>query len=350
MAKKQRAKPKAAATKARTKRGKAQAKPKKPAAKTPGKPPAKPAAPRERRSKSSRKRTKVGFIGLGLMGAPMAATLIKAGFPLQVWNRTPEKARDLVAEGAVLAPTPALAARGADVVIVMVADDAALDTVLFSEDGLSRGLKRGAVLVNCSTTSPGIGFRAATALRSLSVRYLEAPVMRGVYAAREGALQVLVGGSADDLARARSVLEALGAEIHHVGDIGRAATMKLACNLLVASVTQAFAESFVLTRKSGIPFEKMMEVLHAGPLNCQVLRDAEHIVVNPGGRPSYLMRHMLKDLNLALELAQQLDVPTPLTATVRQLLSAADNLGRGNDDFGTILELMAEWAGVPMRG
>jgi len=325
-------------------------KPKKPEAKAATKPAPKPPTPRQRRSKPSRKRTKVGFIGLGTMGVPMASTLLKARFPLQVWNRTPEKARDLVQEGAVLAPTPALAAKGTDVVIVMVADDAALDTVLFGEGGLSRGLKRGAVLVNCSTTSPGIGFRAATALRSLSVRYLEAPVMRSVHAAREGALQILVGGSASDLAKVRTVLEALGADIHHVGDIGRAATMKLACNLLVATLTQAFAEAFVMVRKSGVPFETMMEVLHAGPLNCQVVRDAEQIVVNPGGRPNYVLRHMLKDLNLALELGQQLDVPAPLTATVRQLLSAADNLGRGNEDFGAIIELMAEWAGVTMRG
>jgi len=329
---------------------KAEPKAKKPAPKPPKKPAAKTAKRPERRRRPARKRTKVAFIGLGAMGAPMAATLLRAGFPLQVWNRTPEKAKDLVDAGAMSAPTPALAAKGVDVVVVMVADDAALDRVLFGDGGLSRGLKRGTVLVNCSTTSPGIGFRAATALRSLSVRYLEAPVMRSVHAAREGALQILVGGRAADLARARTVLEALGAEIHHVGDIGRAATMKLACNLLVAALTQAFAETFVLARKSGIPFETMMEVLHAGPLNSQVLRDAEQIVVNPGGRPTYQLRHMLKDLNLALELAQQLDVPTPLTAGVRQLLSAANNLGRGNNDFGTIVELMAQWAGIPIRG
>ncbi len=335
---------------------KAKAKPKKPVPKASKKPvakpakPVKPARPPRRRSKPSRKRTKVGFIGLGLMGAPMAATLLRAGFPLQIWNRTPEKARELVHEGAVFAPTPAAAARGADVVIVMVADDAALDTVLFGEEGLSRGLRRGAVLVNSSTTSPGIAFRAATALRSLGVRYLEAPVMRSVQAARDGALQILVGGTAADLAKARSVLEAMATEIHHVGGIGRAATMKLACNLLKACLTQAFAESFVLVRKSGIPFETMMDVLHVGPLDCQALRDAEHTVVNPGGRPTFLLRHMLKDLNLALELAQQLDVPAPMTAVVRQLLSAADNLGRGSDDFGAILELMAQWAGVSMRG
>ena len=284
------------------------------------------------------------------MGSPMAANLVRAGFTLQVWNRTPEKCQPLVAEGAVQAPSPAAAARGADVVIVMVADDGALDQVLFAEEGLSRGMKRGAILVNCSTTSPGLGFRAATALRSLSVRYLEAPVMRSVQAAREGRLQILLGGSAEDVERARPVLECLGTDLHHIGEIGKASTMKLACNLLVAATTAAFAECFVMARKSAIPFETMMEVLHAGPLDSQVLNAAEQIIVNPGGRPSFYLRHMLKDLNLALELARQLDVPAPVTATVRQMLTAAKNLDHGNEDFGAIVEVLAQWASVAVRG
>jgi 3-hydroxyisobutyrate dehydrogenase-like beta-hydroxyacid dehydrogenase len=303
-----------------------------------------------RRSRSSRRRIKVAFLGQGLMGVPMAARLIQAGFSLQVWNRHPEKCRDNVEAGATRAENPAAAAKGADVVILMVSDDAALDTVLFGEFGASRGLKRGAVVVNCSTTSPGIAFRAATALRSLSVRYLEAPVMRSVQAAREGKLQILVGGSSDDLAKARKVLESLGADIHHVGDVGKAATLKLACNVLLAALTQAFAEYFVLARKNGVPFETMMEVLHAGPLNCQALRDAEQIVVNPGGRPNFYLRHMHNDLNLALELAQQLDLPLPVTAAIRQLLAAAENLGMAEKDFGALVELMSKWSAVAMRG
>jgi len=302
------------------------------------------------RSRSKRRRTKVGFIGQGLMGVPMAARLIQAGFPLQVWNRTPDKAQEAVEAGAAFAETPAAAAKGADVVIIMVADDAALDAVLFGEHGASRGLRRGAVVVNCSTTSPTIAFRAATALRSLSVRYLEAPVMRSVQAARDGTLQILVGGSADDLEKARKVLEALGSDIHHVGDVGKAATLKLACNVLLACVTQGFAEYFVLARKNGVPFETMMEVLHAGPLNSQALRDAEQIVVNPGGRPNFYLRHMLNDLNLAMELAQQLDLPVPLTAATRQILSVAENLGLGNEDCGALVELMSKWSVVAMRG
>ena len=303
-----------------------------------------------RRSRSKRRRTKVGFIGQGLMGVPMAARLIQAGFSLRVWNRTPEKAQEAVEAGATFAETPAAAAKGADVVIIMVADDAALDAVLFGERGASRGLRRGAVVVNCSTTSPTIAFRAATALKSLWVRYLEAPVMRSVQAARDGNLQILVGGSADDLEKARKVLEVVGSDIHHVGDVGKAATLKLACNVLLACVTQGFAEYFVLSRKNGVPFETMMEVLHAGPLNSQALRDAEQIVVNPGGRPNFYLRHMLNDLDLAMELAQQLDLPVPLTAATRQLLSVAENLGLGNEDCGAVVELMSKWSGVAMRG
>jgi 3-hydroxyisobutyrate dehydrogenase-like beta-hydroxyacid dehydrogenase len=297
-----------------------------------------------------KRRTKVGFVGLGLMGAPMAANVLKAGYTLLVWNRTPEKAEPLAAAGATKVAVLSEAARGADFVIVMVADDTALDNVLFGDDGLSRGLKRGAVLINCSTTSPALSFRAATALRSLSVRYLEAPVMRSVQAARDGKLQMLVGGNRADFVKAGPLLKTMASDIHYVGEIGKASTLEIACNLLVATLMQAFAEYFVLARKAGIPFETMMEVLKVGPVDSPLFRYAEQTVVNPGGRPNFYLKHMVKDVNLALELARQMDVPMPLTAEVRQMLVAAKNLGRGDDDFAVLLDLMAGWSGVPLRG
>ena len=298
----------------------------------------------------AKKRVKVGFVGTGLMGAPMAANLLKAGYPLRVWNRTADKAEPLMAAGATRAPVPSEAARGADFVVTMVADDAALDSVLFGDEGLSRGLKRGAVLINCSTTSPAMCYRAATALRSVSVRYLEAPVMRSVQAAREGKLQMFVGGSREDFTKAEPVLKAMACDIHYVGDLGKATTLKLACNALAATVMQAFAEFFILARKNGVQFETMMEVLNVGPLDSPIIRYAEQMIVNPGARPSFYLKHMVKDVNLALELARQMDVPMPLTAEVRQMLVAAKNLGRGDDDYAVLLDLMASWSGVPLRG
>jgi len=298
----------------------------------------------------AKKRTKVGFVGLGLMGAPMAECILKAGYPLAVWNRTAEKADPLAAAGATKAASPAAAARGADFVVVMVADDAALDSVLFGEEGLSRGMKRGGLLINCSTTSPAMSFRAATALRSLGVRYLEAPVMGSIAAAREGKLQILVGGSSDDLTKDQPVLEALGKDIHYVGDVGKGATLKLAFNLMVAAMWQTFAEFFVLARKTGIPFETMMEVLHAGPLESPIYRAAEQAIVNPGGRPTFFLKHMHKDVNLATDLSRQLDLPMPLTSSVRQVLTAAKNLGRGDEDISALLDVMANWSGVTLRG
>jgi len=298
----------------------------------------------------TRKRTKVGFVGLGLMGAPMAERLLKAGYPLAVWNRTPEKAEPLGAAGAAKAKSPAGAARGADFVFVMVADDAALDTVLFGEEGLSRGMKRRSMLINCSTTSPGMSYRAATALRSLQVHYLEAPVMWSVREAREGELQILVGGSRDDFAKAKPVLEAFGKDIHHIGDLGKGTMMKLACSLMVAAMLETFGEFFTLARKAGIPFETMMEVLHAGPLESPLYGFAEQAIVNAGGRPNFFLKHMQKDMNLATDLARQLDVPVPLTSHVRQMLTAAKNLGHGDEDVSAVLDVMAAWAGVPLRG
>ncbi len=298
----------------------------------------------------AKKRTKVAVLGLGLMGAPMAGRLQKAGYPLAVWDRTTEKAEPLAAEGARKATTPETAAKGSDFVILMLADDSAVDAVLFGDSGVARAMKRRSMLINCSTTSPGLSYRVATALRSMNVRYLEAPVMWSVPAAREGKLQVLVGGSRDDFARAKSILEVLGKDVHYVGEVGKAATLKIACNLMLAATVQVFAEFFVLSRKAGIPFETMMEVLHAGPLESPVYRSAEQTVVNPGGRPNSYLRHMLKDMNLATELARQLEVPLPLTAGVRQILTSAKNLGRGDQDYTSVLEVMAAWAGIAVRG
>ena len=298
----------------------------------------------------AKKRTKVGFVGLGLMGAPMAHNLLKAGFPLSVWNRSPEKIEPLAAAGAVRATSPATAARRADFVIVMVADDLALDNVIFGEEGLARGMKRGAALINCSTTSPGICFRAATALRSLAVHYLEAPVMGNVQAAREGRLQLLVGGSQADFEKAKPVLNVLGKDVHYIGDVGKGASLKLACNLLMSGMGQAFAEFFVLSRKAGVPFETVMEVLHAGPLDSPIFRSAEQAVVNAGGRPNFYLKHMLKDANLAGDLSRQYDVPIPAAAAARQILVAAKNQGHGDDDYTAVINLMAAWAGVSLRG
>ncbi len=298
----------------------------------------------------AKKRTKVGFIGLGMMGEPMAERILEAGYPLAVWNRTADKATPLAAAGARKATTPATAAKSADFVFVMVADDAALDAVLFGEDGVTRGMKRRSVLVNCSTTSPGMSYRAATALRSIGIKYLEAAVMWSVPAAREGKLQILVGGHRDDFAKAKGLLEVLGKDIHYIGDIAKGATMKLICNLMVGGMMQLFAEFFALGRKAGIPFETMMEVLHAGPVESPIYRFGEQAVVNPGGRTNFYLKHMLKDLNMAADLGRQYDVPLPLTAQVRQVLASAKNLGRADDDFTVLLDVMAAWSGVAMRG
>jgi len=297
----------------------------------------------------AKKRTRIGFIGLGLMGKSMAEKLLEAGYLLTVWNRTAGKADSLVADGARWAHFPVDVAPGAKFIIVMVADDAALDSVLFGEHGLARGVKRGAVVINCSTTSPAISYRAVNALGGKQVEYLEAPVMKSTRAARRGELQILVGGKREVFTKCEPILGVLG-KPHHIGDIGRASAMKLACNLLAATMKQGFAEFFIFAKKAGIPFETAMEVLHDGPVDSPVYRETEQAIVNPGGGVNFYLRHMLKDVNLALDLGRQMDLPLPLAAMTRQMLVTAKNLGRGEKDSSAIVELMAELAGVPVRG
>ncbi|MDP6380028.1 MAG: NAD(P)-dependent oxidoreductase [Phycisphaerae bacterium] len=298
----------------------------------------------------AKKRTRIGFIGLGTMGKAMAERLLDAGYLMTVWNRTAEKADSLVEAGARRGHVPMDVAKAAKFVIIMVTDDAALDNVLFGEHGLVRGIKRGTVVINSSTTSPAISYRAARTFSGRGFDYIEAPVTKNASAARQGALQILVGGKREAFTKAKPILETLGKSIHYIGDIGRAGVMKLACNLLAATMQQGFAEFFVFAKKAGIPFETVMEVLHAGPVDSPIYRSTEQAVVNPGGGVNFYLRHMLKDVNLALDLSRQMDLPLPLAAATRQMLVAARNLGRGDKDCSTIVELMAELAGVPVRG
>ncbi|MDK1032226.1 MAG: NAD(P)-dependent oxidoreductase [Planctomycetia bacterium] len=298
----------------------------------------------------AKKRTRVGFIGLGLMGKAMAERLLEAGYLLTVWNRTAEKGDSLVADGARRAHVPAEVAKGAKFVITMVSDDSALDNVLFSEHGLARGIRRGGVVINTSRTSRAMSYRSATALSGKGVEYLDAPVLKGPRDAREGALQMLVGGKREVFTRCKPVLEALAESIHYLGDVGRARTMSLACSLLSATMMQGFGEFFVFCRKAGIPFETVMEVLHAGPVDSPIYRSAEQAVVNPGGSVQYYLRHMLKDVNMALEVGRQSDLPLPLGNSTQQMLVVAGNLGRADKDCATIVELMAELSDVPVRG
>src|SRR5271170_439573 len=205
----------------------------------------------------------VGLIGLGLMGGPMGRNLLKAGFPLVVWNRTKAKADELVREGAKLGADPRAVAEQADVLITIVSDPAALEEVLFGARGAMEALRAGSTLIDSSTVSPELARRVAAACAERGVGFLDAPVTGGTWGAKKGELVFMVGGKAEVLERVKPVLEAMGKKFPLLGPNGAGQTVKLAMNLLLALEVEALAEALALVNVSGVQSERLIEVLQS---------------------------------------------------------------------------------------
>jgi 3-hydroxyisobutyrate dehydrogenase len=278
----------------------------------------------------------VGFIGLGLMGRPMAANLLKAGHEVTVWNRTASRADDLAAQGAKRAATPRELAAASEVVITIVSDPPALESVLWGDDGVFAGLKRGSVLVDSSTVSPALERRAAAAAAAQGAEFLEAPVTGGTWGAEKGELVFMVGGEAATLKRVEPVLGVMGKKWFHLGPHGAGQTVKLAMNLLLALEAEAFAESLALVRRAGIAGEKLFEVMQTSMGRSGLLDIKGPMMLKGEYKPSFPLRLMHKDMSLALDLANQLGVPLPSAAATREVLNAVKGAAREDVDFSAL--------------
>ncbi len=279
----------------------------------------------------------IGFIGLGLMGKPMAQNLLRAGFPLVVWNRTKGKADDLVRGGAKLAADPREAAAQADVLITIVSDPAALEEVLFGKNGALVSLRRGCTLVDSSTVSPDIARRVAAACAERGVEFLDAPVTGGTWGAEKGELVFMVGGKAETLERVKPVLEAMGKRFILLGPNGAGQTVKLGMNLLLALQVDAFAEALALVTAAGVPADRLMEVLQSSMARSGVLDVKAPMMVKGEFPASFPLRLMHKDVRLALELAGELGVALPSGAAAYATYSAVKDASKDDPDFSAVM-------------
>lgn len=286
--------------------------------------------------------TKVGLIGLGLMGGPMGLNLLKAGFPLTVWNRTRSRADRLVAAGAKLAANPRETAAASDVLITIVSDPPALEEVLWGHegknDGALAGLRRGALYIDSSTVSPSLARRIASACGGAGVGFLDAPVTGGTWGAEKGELVLMVGGEAQTLQAAEPVLSAVGKKWFHLGPNGAGQTIKLAMNSLLAVEVQAFAEALALVMRAGLPGEKLVEVMQASMARAGVLDVKAPMLLKGDYTPSFPLRLMHKDLSLALDLANQLGVPLPATASSRETYSYVKGSSKEDLDYAAVMK------------
>ena len=282
----------------------------------------------------------IAFLGTGLMGAPMAARLLGAGHRVAVWNRSPEKTRDLAAAGAVAAASPAAALDGARTVITMLADAGAIREVLLAP--ACREALSGRTVVQMATIAPEESRSLDAEVRSAGGRYLEAPVLGSIPEARDGRLLVMVGARADDYAAHAELLAAFGQSPLHVGAVGQAAALKLALNQLIAALTAAFSFSLALVQREGLEVDTFMGVLRESALYAPTFdkklgKMLEHDYANP----NFPVRHLLKDVRLVLAAAGRQGLETGALAAIGDLLEATVDAGRGDEDYSALHEAVA---------
>jgi 3-hydroxyisobutyrate dehydrogenase-like beta-hydroxyacid dehydrogenase len=288
----------------------------------------------------------VGFLGLGIMGSRMAANVARAGFQLNVWTHTPGKADAWAAEhGATALSTPAEVAEHSDVVVSMVVDGEQVASVLLGERGVIEAARPGLLCVDMSTIGPAYTRRIGAALNERAVGMLDAPVTGSSPRAEEGSLTIMVGGEQAGFERVRPLLESMGRLIAYVGELGQGQMLKLINNSLGAANAAAMAEALLLAHATGIDLDALVEVTSAGSgasaqltLKSGPMREHDYTTL-------FKTAHMLKDVRLCLEEAQQAGVPFPSAGHARDVLAATTGRGHADDDYAAMIEAVEGFAG-----
>jgi 3-hydroxyisobutyrate dehydrogenase len=292
----------------------------------------------------------VGFVGLGAMGLPMARNLLKAGFPLKVWARRREGAKDVVADGAEWAESPSTLGSSCDVVILIVTNSPDVEELVTGPHGLLSEAHEGLVIVDMSTIAPAVTRSLAERCKKHGVTFLDAPVSGGTPRAHEGTLTVMVGGDREGFERARPVLEAMGEKIFHVGPSGAGEVIKLVNNMLAGIIAAATAEALVMGVKAGADVQTMSEIVGVSTGgNWQLANQFPLRAFNGSFKPGFMTDLLVKDLGLVLELAAEQQSPVFLTSIARQLFIEAQAAGHGRADYTSVLRVLEQVAGVEVR-
>jgi 3-hydroxyisobutyrate dehydrogenase-like beta-hydroxyacid dehydrogenase len=280
---------------------------------------------------------KIGFTGLGIMGSAMAANLLKAGFPVTVWNRSAGKCAALTALGANMAASPRAAAEESDIVIAMMATPDAVSAVRDGADGIVAGLAPGKGYVDMSTVDAATSHESARLAHQKGALFLEAPVAGSRKPAEDATLTIMTAGDRHLYDTALPVLEKMGKKILFLGETGKAAHMKLANNLVMCGALTALSEGIALAAGSGIDPEQLLEVLDSGAVANPMFRlKGPQIAANREFPTAFPLKHMQKDLRLALRLAEEVGQPLFATATINELYKAALAGGFGDEDFAAV--------------
>jgi 3-hydroxyisobutyrate dehydrogenase-like beta-hydroxyacid dehydrogenase len=289
---------------------------------------------------------KVGFVGLGVMGSRVAKRLLDAGHTVSGYNRTKSKADWLLKEGMLWADSPRQAAQASDFVFSMVTNTKALQAVAEGPEGILSGLAAGKIYVDMSTVSPAVSQALAARVAELGAQMLDSPVSGSVVTLEEGRLSLMVGGDRQAFEKAQPLLLDIGPKVNYVGRNGLAVGMKIATNLSLAVQMLAFSEGVLLAEKSGIPRATAVEVLLNSVIASPMVKYRGPFVLEQPDEAWFDINMMQKDMNLALEMGQHLDVPLPTTAVTNELLTAARGMGMAQLDFAALFNVLAKMAGV----
>ena len=289
--------------------------------------------------------TTVGFVGLGIMGGPMAANLVKAGFEVVGHNRSPEPVRRLEAAGGRGAASLAEAVRDAEVVVTMLPDSPDVEAVALGQDGIYATARPGTLHVDMSTIGPEVARRLAETGRARGLRVLDAPVSGGQQGAVDGTLSIMVGGEAGDIAAARPVLDALGATVVHVGPAGAGQTVKAANQLIVAGTLGLVAEAVVFLEAAGVDTGAAVEVLAGGLAGSAILERKGAAMLARDFTPGFRVALHHKDMGIVTAAAREAGVVIPLGAVAAQLLASLDAQGHGALDHSALLQLVEQLSG-----
>lgn len=293
--------------------------------------------------------TKIAYLGMGTMGRGMAANLIKAGHDITVWNRTPDKCAGLVARGAKQAATPAEAVAEAEVIMYCLSDDAAVENLVWGSGSLVNCVKPGQIVVDMTTLYPALSRKEAEAFRARGAEFLDAPVFGSKNEAANGGLWIVVGGDKDLYERVKPSLEPLSETTHYMGENGKGASMKLIGNLCVAAEIEALGEAMIMATKAGLKPEDVLGVLHATDFKTPIFDGVGNALINRDFSTHFALKLMLKDANLIARFAQDLNVPTPAAAAIRENIKAAVNKGWGEENASAMIKNLEDQAGVEVR-
>jgi len=292
---------------------------------------------------------KIGFIGLGIMGKPMARNLLKAGYAVTVTNRSRPAMEELHRAGAHLGPSPKDVAAAAEIVITMLPNSPDVEAVVLGPNGVLEGAKPGTILADMSTISPLVSQKIYREAKQRGVRALDAPVSGGEKGAIEGILSIMVGGDKEVFDAVVPVFQAMGKTITYMGPAGAGGFTKLANQVIVAINLTAISEALTLGAKAGLDPERLIQALGGGMAGSRCLDMKGPQIIKGNFQPGFKIDLHYKDLGLIMEAARALQVPLPTTAVVQELFSALRVKGRGGLDHSAVITLIEDLAGVQAR-